>query len=29
MGIAELEFAARDCAFVNRLSNRAYACLGL
>ena len=29
MGIAELEFATRDCAFVNRFSDRAYTRLGI
>src|SRR5260370_21027196 len=29
MGIAELEFAARDCTFVNRFSDRAHTRLGL
>ena len=29
MGIAELEFATRDCAFVNRFSDRCYTRLGI
>src|SRR5215475_1218750 len=29
MGVAELEFAARGCAFINRISDRGYTRLGI